>query len=497
VCSLADGIGRTLKCYIMMSYVGKGAPCFEVHDRGEVELVARTGETPQAHSREAMGVLGLAKSISTLLRSSCDLSNSGVPMSRAAHADDRPARAGQRLFITGLGIGQICSWGSLYYSFPLIAEAMRSDLGWSKPDLYGAATIGLLFSGLAAYPVGSAIDQGHGRAITAGASVVAGILLIAWSQVESIVVLYILLAGLGCLQAAVLTEVAFAVVSRRFGAADARGGIVALTLWAGFASTVFIPLIQFLLDHFGWRETLIVLGSVNIVLCGGLYAAVIDPAADASPQAVDEPESRPMAGARAVGWALKSPIFWALAIALTAYWAVFSAFIFHAYPLLLERGFDTAAVVFAMAVIGPAQVAGRIAIWVFASGVQIRIIGSLVVIAFPFVFLGLMVTPPLFLPVALIAAIYGAANGIMTIIRGLVVPEMLTRDAYGAINGALAVPTLIAKAAAPFGAALLWAASGSYFSLLIALLGGSLLLVIAFWVSAFLVSHRDSTVSIP
>jgi MFS family permease len=296
-------------------------------------------------------------------------------MSRAAHADDRPARAGGRLFITGLGIGQICSWGSLYYSFPLIAEAMGSDLGWSKPDLYGAATIGLLLSGVAAYPVGSAIDRGHGRTIVAGASVLAGILLIAWSQVESIAVLYILLAGIGCLQAALLTESAFAVVSRRFGAANARGGIVALSLWAGFASTVFVPLIQLLLDHFGWRETLIVLGSVNIVLCGALYAVVIDPAADASPPIVVQ--ASPMVGSRAVGWALKSPIFWALAIALTAYWAVFSGFIFHAYPLLLERGFDTQTVVFAIAVIGPAQVAGRISIWTFAPAVQIRVVGSL------------------------------------------------------------------------------------------------------------------------
>jgi hypothetical protein len=41
-----------------------------------------------------------------------------------------------------------------------------------------------------------------------------------------------------------------------------------------------------------------------------------------------------------------------------------------------------------MAVIGPAQVVGRIAIWVFASGVQIRVIGSLIVLAFPLVFLG-------------------------------------------------------------------------------------------------------------
>jgi hypothetical protein len=48
-----------------------------------------------------------------------------------------------------------------------------------------------------AYPVGSAIDQGHGRIIMAGASVLAGILLIAWSQVESIAVLFILLAGIG------------------------------------------------------------------------------------------------------------------------------------------------------------------------------------------------------------------------------------------------------------------------------------------------------------
>jgi sugar phosphate permease len=201
------------------------------------------------------------------------------PMSGVAHADER---AGGQLFITGLGIGQICSWGSLYYSFPLIAEAMRNDLGWSKPDIYGAATIGLLLSGLAAYPIGSATARGHGRTIMAGASVLAGILLISWSQVESIAVFYILLAAIGCLQAAVLTEAAFAVVSRRFGSSNARSAIVALTLWAGFASTVFIPLIQFLLDHLGWRETLMVLGSVNIVLCGGVYAAVINPATDAS-----------------------------------------------------------------------------------------------------------------------------------------------------------------------------------------------------------------------
>lgn len=86
---------------------------------------------------------------------------------------------GRSPFIIGLGIAQICSWGSLYYSFPLIAEAMGRDLGWSKPAVYGAAALGLALSGLAAYPVGAAIDKGHGRSVMAASSVAAGLLLLA------------------------------------------------------------------------------------------------------------------------------------------------------------------------------------------------------------------------------------------------------------------------------------------------------------------------------
>jgi hypothetical protein len=73
------------------------------------------------------------------------------------------------LFIAGLGIGQIASWGTLYYSFPLIAERMGQDLGLRKPEVYGAATIGLLVASFTAYPIGMAIDRGYGRTIMAPA----------------------------------------------------------------------------------------------------------------------------------------------------------------------------------------------------------------------------------------------------------------------------------------------------------------------------------------
>lgn len=394
--------------------------------------------------------------------------------------------SGRHWFISGLGIGQICSWGSLYYSFPLIAEQMGHDLGWSKPELYGAASVGLLVAAVAAYPVGAAIDRGRGRAVMAGGAILGGILLLAWSQVEHLAMFYVLLAGIGLVQSATLYEPAFAVVARRMGAANARSGITALTLWGGFASTVFIPLIQLLLDELGWRGSLVVLGGINLAVCAAVYLAVIRPSADVPHPTHTADAPLPLSGWPAVAWAARRPTFWALAVAFTAYTATFSVFLFHLYPLLLERGLDVATVVATMTVIGPAQVAGRIAIWVFARHTSVRQIGAVTVLGFPVAFTALAVLPPSFALVAGVAALYGAANGIMTIVRGFAVPEMLTREAYGAVNGALTAPATVAKALAPAGAAIIWAAAGSYQSVLLAVIGGSLVMAVAFWLAVLL-----------
>lgn len=86
-------------------------------------------------------------------------------------------------------------------------------------------------------------------------------------------------------------------------------------------------------------------------------------------------------------------------------------------------------------------------------------------------------------------ALYGAANGIMTIVRGLAVPEMLTQRAYGAVNGALAAPASISRALAPLGTGVLWSTTGSYDVVLMALIVGSLVMAVGFWLAAHL-SYR-------
>ncbi len=407
-------------------------------------------------------------------------------MTDAAEGSPRTPSSGQGgwLFISGLGIGQIVSWGTLYYSFPLIAEPMGRELGYSRPAVYGAATLGILLAAAAAFPVGAAIDRGHGRSVMAWGSVLGGLVLMAWSQVASLPVFYVLFAGVGLAQAMTMYEPVFAVVARRYGA-EARRGITAITLWGGFASTVFIPITQGLVTALGWRGALLALGGTNLAICVGLHVWLIDPRLDdAGRPAGSAAGTAPLAGGRAVRWALGRPAFWGLLVCFTLYYSMYTGLTFHWYPMLIEQGYSVAAVISALTLIGPAQVAGRIAMWMFARHQPVRTIGPAAMVGFPVCLLILILAPRHFVSVALFALVCGAANGVITIVRGLVVPEMLTREAYGAINGALGMPANLSRAFAPAAVATLWALSGGYDGVLLAGLAGSLVAILAFWFAA-------------
>jgi len=397
----------------------------------------------------------------------------------------RAAPQGLHGFAAGLGIAQIVSWGTLYYSFPLVAEPMAAALGLGKVDVYGAASLGLASGALAAYPVGRLIDAGHGCAVMAGGALFGALMLLAWSQLTAPALLLPLFVGIGLAQAAALYEPAFAVTARQFGA-DAREGITLLTLWGGFASTVFIPVTQALLSHLPWREALLALSAIQLALAVSLNTLVIRTGHDA-------PRAPP---ARAAGvlpsaprWALRQPTFWALLVAFTLYYGAFSALTLHLYPLLVERGVGVAAVVLVLGLIGPAQVLGRVALWKGAGAVPVRWIGL--------VALGLLTAALLILRHAddslgaliAFAVIFGAANGVMTIVRGLAVPEMLSREAYGALNGLLAAPALVAKAAAPVAAAALWNVGKNY-ALVVDVIAAASLLVLASFAAAAASSRR-------
>lgn len=384
-----------------------------------------------------------------------------------------------------LGLGQICSWGTLYYSFPLIVTRMELELGWSKSDLYAGATIGLLMTALCSYPVGMGIDRGWGKWIMAGASAGAMGVFAWWSVTEHLMAFYVICALSGMVQAAVLYEPSFAVLARRVGASHARAGITHITLWGGFASTVFIPITGLLITLYDWRTTLLILGAVNASY-GLVYLLSIQPqkdvthAQDSHQRKADIDRDR-----QVVRDNLRSGLFWLVLLSLMIYAGMFSAFTFHMYPLLQEAGLNEQDVVIAIAVIGPAQVLGRILITVFAQGASVRLIGSFLVASFPIVFALLIPTNPSFWLVAVVFTVYGLTNGIFTIVRSLMVPEMLSPHAYGSLNGIITIAATIARAVTPLLAAWIWTVDQSYQPVMVAIVIASLLLAASFWLAAW------------
>jgi predicted MFS family arabinose efflux permease len=399
------------------------------------------------------------------------------PALRRAHARD-----GWPL-LWALATAQIVSWGAMYYSFSLFVVPMEAELGWSRAQINGALTLGLLTAGFAAYPVGAWIDRRGGRWLMTLGSALGTLLLAAWAFVESLFALYAIWVGLGLVLAATLYEPVFAVVTRIFPESYRRR-ITALTLVGGFASTVFIPLTQVFISALGWRDALIALAACNLLIALPVHALLLRDEAHGGSHTAPKSGSQSPGGHDALRRALKHPAFWGLAVCFTAYYTAFSAVSFHIIPLLTDRGVPIATIVAAVAIVGPAQVVARLILFAARERLTTSFAGLAATILFPLSVLLLIAFPASIAALFAFAACYGAANGTVTIVRGTVVPDFMWREGYGAINGALTLPTNIARALAPFAAALIWSASGRYDAVLWSVFGAGCAAALAFGYAA-------------
>lgn len=404
-----------------------------------------------------------------------------------------------QLHTWALAVAQLVSWGAIYYAFSLFVVPMESSMGWSRTATNAALSLGLLISGLAAWPIGIWIDHGHGRKVATWGAVLGTAMLVLWSQAESLVTLFVAWIGLGVAMAATLYDPVFAIVTRRFPDSF-RKRITLITLVGGFASTVFIPLTHGLVDALGWRQALLVLALLNLAFCVPLNAMAIT---RETPHAAAHRDSRHAirtANAAATRRALQTPAFWALAVCFTTYYATFAALTFHLVPLMTERNVAPALIVATMAVIGPAQVLARILWFTIGRNVRPATMGIVITTAFPASLVVLMLAGTSSALLILFAIVYGGANGMMTILRGTIVQDVMWTEGYGAVSGLLSMPSNIAKGIAPISAATIWAVAHSYVAVEWTVLAVSLVSAAAF-VMAMRVSRnanrraRDSMAS--
>ncbi len=356
-----------------------------------------------------------------------------------------------------LSVTQIVSWGSLFYAFSVLIAPIEQGTGWARDTIVGAFSLSLLVAGVGALPVGTLIDRIGGRTVMSLGSVLAGTLLTVLARTESVLVFYAVWTGLGVAMAMLLYEPAFAVIYASFGA-DARKGITALTLTAGFASTVFWPLSQWLVHAAGWREAIAILGLANLGLCAPLHLLFLPSSAAVAARA------SPLSAARAgvLRRLARSRAFWLLALSFSANMLAFSALSVHLIPLLQERGLSPGDAVLLAAAIGPMQVLGRVLEYTIGARFRPAQVGLVALGLLPLALIALAVAGSGWLLLIAFAMLYGASNGVLTIVRAVMPAELFGRESYGAINGALSAPVILSRAVAPIAASLLWSASGGY-----------------------------------
>jgi len=356
--------------------------------------------------------------------------------------------------VLALGITQIIAWGTTLYALGVLGKPIAADTGWSQGLVFGGLTVALLVSSAVSTTVGRLIDRRGGRMIMSAGSILVAAGLAALSQVTHPYAYFTAWALLGLAMRMSLYDAAFASLVQ-VTPARGRRAISYLTLFGGFASSVFWPIGHALNAAYGWRTTLLVFAAINLAVCLPLHwlglarrQAEAEPAPAAAPDAAAAPANPPLQGAaRTIGMVLFGLIGAASAV-------VFGAMAVHLVPVLEATGLALGTAVFLASLKGFAQVAGRV--WEIVLGRNIRPLnlGRISIAILPLSFLVLMLGGASFSTALAFTMLFGVSNGLVTIVRGAVPLALFGAKGYGEVLGILATPYLLLAAVSPAAFAL-------------------------------------------
>ena len=349
--------------------------------------------------------------------------------------------------ILALGVTQILGYGTLYYSFAVLAPGIAMDLGMGLPLVFGLFSAALMLGGLGAPFAGRMIDRHGARAVLILGSVASAAALAVLSRAQGAAGLA---TGLLAIELAALMatyDAAFAALTQVVGRSAARRAITTMTLLGGFASTVFWPLTGLLADTEGWRMTLLIFAGLHLVLGLPLHLSLPRPDLVSLPETTGDgsaPLAHPPLPPEAQRAAMRR---------VTAAFAL-SGFVYSAatacWVILFERlGHDAGAAVLAGTLMGPAQVAVRVLDMGFGQRLHpvttTLVSGGLLMLALSV--LGLL--PGVMAAGMVFALTFGLSQGLVSIVRGTVPLTLFGPAGFGARLGHLARARMIAAALAP------------------------------------------------
>lgn len=347
--------------------------------------------------------------------------------------------------VSALGVTQIIGYGTLYYSFSILAPGMAKDLGISLERVFAVFSVSLFIGGLSAPFIGRHMDRiGAATVMTLGSALAAFTLaLCAWSPSVALFALAIVLLEVS--SGMVQYQAAFATLVESEPRTASRS-ITYLTLIGGFASTIFWPIAASLTGYLSWREIYLVFAALNLLVCMPLHYWIMRTGRAASKPG--ETRTREVViGALEPQARRRGMLLVSLAFSLSGF--TLAAILAHMVPMLGAIGLGSAAVVIG-SLFGPAQVMSRLINMVFGKRLSPP---ALAIVSAALMVLGVMVLglSGAWLPGAVAFAIcLGLGSGINSIAQGSLPLYLFGSAGYGAITGKMAAARLAVGAAAPF-----------------------------------------------
>lgn len=392
----------------------------------------------------------------------------------------------QRKSVLLIGTTQTLAWASSHYLPAMLAVPMARDLGLAPATVFAAFSLALLVSAVVGPWCGRMIDLHGGRMVLSLTNVAFAAGIGALAMADGPLTLFAAWVLIGAAMGCGLYDAAFAALATMFGR-EARNAISGVTLLGGFASTVGWPLSAWMEAHWGWRGACAGWAAMHLLI--GLPLNLVLPrsgstagnATRASPGQDAQPAAAAAAtpGPTTAGAPPPIPPHVPLLLALTFTAVTFTtvAMAAHLPRLLQSAGATLTAAVLAGALIGPAQVLGRLLELGWLRRLHPLACARLATLGHPLGALALLLLGPAAAPA--FAVLHGLGNGVMTIVRGTLPLALFGAEGYGRRQGWLVLPARAASAAAPYavglvldawGAATLWLTFGLGLVALVSLL---------------------------
>ncbi|NTG36949.1 arsenite efflux MFS transporter ArsK [Agrobacterium rhizogenes] len=371
--------------------------------------------------------------------------------------------------ILALGLTQIIGYGSLYYSFSILAPAMARDLNWSSEWIFGALSAALLIGGLAAPTMGKWIDRfGAGRVMTGGSAIAAAALVacaLSTGKVAFIVSLIAIETGSNLVQ----YGAAFALLVQ-IKPQVAQRSITYLTLIAGFASTIFWPITTALHQHMSWQQVYLVFAALNLLVCLPIHAWLSFNVTKSRKQMSGEP---PKHVEPSLPPSIQTFAFVLMVAGFALESFVNAALLVHMVPVLSGLGLGAMAVMVGT-LFGPAQVLSRFTNMVFGGGLSQLTLALISAVLLPAALVILIATAPSVPGALVFAVVFGLGSGLSSIVQGTLPLALFGSQGYGQRQGQVLAIRLVISSTAPFILAFMMENIGVSWSLTVAAVVGAI-----------------------